>query len=617
MRIWLFGRNYRTHVSGDVGIAWKCDVWHYCAMYIEAVPNRNSPPAILLRESYRDGGKIKKRTLLNLSDWPTELVEGLRAPAEGRHGRRRRARKPSPSRRSLPHGHVAAALGTLRDIGLDRLLGPAAQPLPRSRPRHDRRPAHRAGLQARDRPRARPGAPPPRASATCSASARSTRTSSTPRSTGWASASRRSRRRSPGAICTDGTLVLYDVSSSYLEGRCCPLAQAAATAATARRASCRSSTACCAPPTAARSRSRCSRATPPTRRTLAAQIDKLKQRFALDARRAGRRPRHDHAGAHRREICSRPGSTGSPRCARRRSGRWSRAAHLQMSLFDERDMAAITSPDYPGERLIVCRNPDLAARARPQARGPARRHRARPRRHRRRASRASASRCAARPRSASRSAPCSTSTRWPSTSTSPSRDDELHLRAARPTQIAAEAALDGLYVVRTSLPAEALDDAATVRAYKSLAQVERAFRSLKTVDLHVRPIYHWRRRACAPTSFCACSPIMSNGTCAPGSRRCSTTTTDQEAAAALRASHRRQGRALRRPLGASRPPAAPPTASRCTASSSLLADLATYRRLQASTALQRKVRLHAPHQANPRSSTRAFELLAVNPDRTQ
>src|SRR5690242_21809426 len=90
-------------------------------MYIEAVPNRNSPPAILLRESYRENGKVRKRTLCNLSDWPTAHVEGLRGvlkrgtviPAE------QDAFTILPS---LPHGHVAAALGTARKIGLDRIL---------------------------------------------------------------------------------------------------------------------------------------------------------------------------------------------------------------------------------------------------------------------------------------------------------------------------------------------------------------------------------------------------------------------------------------------------------------------------------------------------------------
>ena len=93
-------------------------------MYIESVPNRNSPPAILLRESYRDGGKIKKRTIANLSSWPTDIIEGLRTLLKG--GKVAAADQETiVVRRALPHGHVAAVLGTLRDIGLDRLLGPA------------------------------------------------------------------------------------------------------------------------------------------------------------------------------------------------------------------------------------------------------------------------------------------------------------------------------------------------------------------------------------------------------------------------------------------------------------------------------------------------------------
>src|SRR5258708_20706265 len=93
-------------------------------MYIESVPNRNSPPAILLRESYRENGKVRKRTLCNLSDWPTAHVEGLRGVLKG-------GPVIAPDRdaftviRSLPHGHAALALGVARRIGLDTILGPA------------------------------------------------------------------------------------------------------------------------------------------------------------------------------------------------------------------------------------------------------------------------------------------------------------------------------------------------------------------------------------------------------------------------------------------------------------------------------------------------------------
>src|ERR1700754_2750858 len=92
-------------------------------MYIEAAPNRNSPPAILLRESYRQGGKVRKRTLCNLSDWPVTYVEGLRGVLKG--GTVIPARHDAFTvPRRLPHGHVAAILGTARKIGLDRILGP-------------------------------------------------------------------------------------------------------------------------------------------------------------------------------------------------------------------------------------------------------------------------------------------------------------------------------------------------------------------------------------------------------------------------------------------------------------------------------------------------------------
>ncbi len=90
-------------------------------MYIESVPNRNSPPAILLRESYRDAGKVKKRTLANLSHWPPALIEGLRTLLKGGHA----VAHPDETftiTRSQPHGHVAAVLGTLKDLRLDRLI---------------------------------------------------------------------------------------------------------------------------------------------------------------------------------------------------------------------------------------------------------------------------------------------------------------------------------------------------------------------------------------------------------------------------------------------------------------------------------------------------------------
>ena len=122
-------------------------------MYVAKVPNRGSPPAVLLRESYREGGKVKNRTLANLSAWPEAKVDALSRVLKG---------QPPPAAdldgafeitRSLPHGHVAAVLGTLRDLGLEELIDPV--------PSRNRdlvvamavAQVTRAGLQAGDRPR--------------------------------------------------------------------------------------------------------------------------------------------------------------------------------------------------------------------------------------------------------------------------------------------------------------------------------------------------------------------------------------------------------------------------------------------------------------------------------
>jgi hypothetical protein len=116
-----FFANFCTHVIVRFGLDESFFVGFNIAMYVERIPNRTSPPAILLRESYRDGGKIKKRTLANLGDWPAAKIEALRRVL------RDEAVAPADQRglsllRSLPHGHVAAAIGKLRQLGLERLL---------------------------------------------------------------------------------------------------------------------------------------------------------------------------------------------------------------------------------------------------------------------------------------------------------------------------------------------------------------------------------------------------------------------------------------------------------------------------------------------------------------
>src|SRR5947199_2837671 len=191
-------------------------------MYIEAVPNRSSPPAILLRESFRDNGRVRKRTLANLSDWPTPLVEGLRTLLKGGVAV---ADEGIAIGRALPHGHAAAVLGTIRAIGLDRLLGkPTDQ---RLAPLAIALIASRLVSPASKLATARDLA----ADTACSSLGRLLQLGAVGevelyRALDWlgerqaAIETALARRH-----LKDGALVLYDVSSSWLEGRCCELAR--------------------------------------------------------------------------------------------------------------------------------------------------------------------------------------------------------------------------------------------------------------------------------------------------------------------------------------------------------------------------------------------------------
>jgi transposase len=453
-------------------------------MYIAKVPNRGSPPAILLRESYREGGKVKSRTLANLSHLPAAQIESLRRALRGEV--LVSAEEAFEVVRSTPQGHVAAVLGTVRKLGLETAL---------------------AGRRSRERDLcvamivARVVDP-------CSklATARGLGGESWLARLGeilelegaeaehlyeamdWllgrqgAVEEKLARRH-----LEEGQLVFYDVTSTYFEGRCCPLAKLG--------------------------HSRDGRKDRPQivfgllcngegcpvavevfegnvgdPKTLASQIQKVRERFGLkrvvwvgdrgmitDARiREDLRPTEgvEWITALRAPAIRKLVEEGV----------------LQPSLFDERDLAEIVSPAYPGERLIVCRNPFLAE------------ERARKREDLLRATERELEKVAKATRRAKR----------------PLRGKEkIGLRVGKVLgrfkvgkhfrleiaddgfqyerdegSISKEAALDGLYVVRTSLVAKDLGAEDAVRAYKRLSQTERAFRSLKTVDLKVRPIYH-------------------------------------------------------------------------------------------------------------------------------
>jgi hypothetical protein len=454
-------------------------------MYIEAVPNRNSPPAILLRESYRHEGKVRKRTLCNLSDWAPAHIEGLRGVLKG--GTVIPAGQDAFTlTRSLPHGHVAAALGTARRIGLDRLLGPDG----------DRcRDLVLALLIGRILdPVSKLAAARTLSPATASSSLGEALGLGTVADDELYAALDWLLERQP-AIETalakrhlqNGTLVLYDVSSSYLEGRCCPLAQRGYERDGKKGMLQIVYGLLCAPdgcPVAIEVFA--GNTGDPT--TLGPQIDKLKQRFGLthvvlvgdrglitearisaDIKAAGLDWITALRGPAIKELLN--------------------SGLIQLTLFDTRDMAAITSPDFPGERLVVCRNADLAA------------ERARKREELLVATETDLAAIKARverKRKPLRGTAAIALEVGAVFNTHKMRkhfdltitDDAFNF-ARKSAEIAAEAATDGLYVVRTSLAEATLGDADTVRSYKSLSLVERAFRCIKTVDLHVRPVYHW------------------------------------------------------------------------------------------------------------------------------
>jgi hypothetical protein len=454
-------------------------------MYVAVVPNRSSRPAVLLRESYRDGAKVKNRTLANLSDWPAEQIETLRAALRG--DKLVPAGQGLEIARALPHGHVAAALGTAHRIGLDRLL-------PRGPER--RRELALALIVARL-------VDPAAKLATARALDETTAIHSLGVTLGLGAVSAKevyaaldwlgaAQPTIEAALArrhlSDGTLVLYDVSSSYVEGRCCELARFGHSRDGRHdKMQIVFGLLCSAEGCPVAIEVFEGNTGDPA--TLGSQITKLKDRFGLKRvvmvgdRGMITQARIEHelipAGldwitALRAPAIQQLAAEGGP---------------LQLSLFDERDLAEIESPDFPGERLVVCKNPALAEERRRkrgelldateqdlkdiQARIVRRRQ---PLRGADKIGLAVGALLGRR----------KVAKHFRITIT----DDALSFSRDHAT-IAAESALDGFYVLRTGLPADALNAADTVRAYKSLARVERAFRSLKTVDLDIRPIFHW------------------------------------------------------------------------------------------------------------------------------
>jgi transposase len=454
-------------------------------MYVAVVPNRNSPPAILLRESFRQDGKVHNRTIANLSDWPPAKIEALRQVLKGA------TVTSSPADtfqilRSQPHGHVAAAVGSLRKTGLERLISVDS---------NRQRDLIVAMIVARI-------VDPSSKLATARALDADTLSNSLGQLLGLQKVQDDDLYRAMDGLLerqadienalakrhfAEGGLVLYDLTSTYFEGRHCKLAHLGHSrddkggkpqivfGLLTNAEGCPVAVEVFDGNTA-------------DPKTVPAQVKKLRERFGMKqvvfvgdrGMITSARIREDLAGDNGLNWITALRATSIQKLAA--------DGALQPSLFDTKDLAEITHPDYPGERLVACFNPVLSEQ------------RARKRDELLQATEKELEKIAA----------ATSRTKRPLRGKHiiglrvgrvlgrfkmgkhykiQIEEDGFHYER-KPDSIEREKKLDGIYVIRTNVKAAALSSTDVVRSYKQLSNVERAFRSLKTVDLKVRPIHH-------------------------------------------------------------------------------------------------------------------------------
>jgi transposase len=457
-------------------------------MYVATIPNRNSPPAILLRESFRLHGKVNNRTLANISHWPSAQVDALRAVLKGTTSVAVAAPLPEAFEivRSRPHGHVAAVLATMRKLQLDRLI--------------DKHPSDELDLVLAMI--AERILEPASKLATSRALHPDTLTSTlgellhldSPtedelyRAMDWLLPQQaRIEQALAKRHLAEGALLLYDLTSTYFEGRHCPLGQLGHSrddkkgklqivfGLMTNAEGCPLAVEVYAGNTS-------------DPKTVSDQVTKLQKRFGLQrVILVGDRGMITSARI-RENLKPAPGiqwitALRAPAIKKLIAG-----GTLQLSLFDDRDLAEIAHPDFPGERLIACYNPLLAeerARKRPALLTATEKELEKIVVATRRKKRA------LRGKSNIGLRVGKVLNRYKM-----GKHFQIHIEEntfsypRKQANIDKEESLDGIYVVRTNVPVVVFSSEQAVRSYKSLSGVERAFRSLKTVDLHVRPIHH-------------------------------------------------------------------------------------------------------------------------------
>jgi transposase len=456
-------------------------------MYVATVPNRNSPPAILLRESYRQDGKVKTRTIANISHLHSHQIDALRSALSGSVVP---AGPPLPDAffvsRSLPHGHAVAVLGCLRNLQLDSILDPV--------PSHHRDLVIAMIVARILDPASKLATARGLHSDTLHSSlgellhVDSADESELYQAMDWLLPQQsRIEQELAKRHLSDGGLVLYDLTSTYFEGRHCPLGKLGHSrddksgklqivfGLLTNASGCPVAVEVFAGNTA-------------DPKTVAAQVNKLRQRFGLsDVVLVGDRGmitsariRQDLPASHSIQWISALRANQIQKLAK--------DGQLQMSLFDKTDLIEIAHPDFPGERLIACFNPLLAeerSRKRPELLVATEKQLEKI---------AAATKRPKRPLRGKQNIGLRAGkvlNRYKMGKHFQLRIEEDSFHYERKTaNIEREESLDGIYVIRTSVKQESLTGQQVVASYKSLSGVERAFRSLKTVDLHVRPIHH-------------------------------------------------------------------------------------------------------------------------------
>ncbi len=446
-------------------------------MHIDGVPNRSSRPTYLLRESYREGKKVRKRTIANLSTLSDEQIEAIRAVLAGHTVRP--VEELWQTTRSRSHGAVQAVRVAMQRLGFESLIAS------RSGPERD---AVCAMVAARIL-----------APHTKLATTRWWHTTTLAEEYGVADRDETDlyaamdwlldrqkpiEKKLAARHLSEGALALYDLSSSYFEGNSCPLAKIGYSRDGKRntpqvnygllttRAGCPVAISVYEGNTADAS-------------TLMPQVDQLRKQFGLERLvLVGDRGMISHKAIG--ELRNLDGLAWITALKSSQIRALVQGGDLQLGLFDERNLFEFSHPDFPSERLVACRNAELG----------------RLRAHKREALLA-----------ATEEELKKVQTRIENGSLA--GRDKIGVRVGKVVnkykvgkhfalsieesgftferldqQIAAEAALDGLYVIRTSVPKKQMSSADAVRSYKALAEVERAFRAMKTIDLHIRPIHH-------------------------------------------------------------------------------------------------------------------------------